>query len=123
MLSKQKLATLQEEVRTRQAVARACAPLQKRIARLEAKLAAAEKEWKDNPAKYKFELYMEEKKAEQAQPKPARAVSDYGVMFKMQHDGLDRWRKRFLGSPKDIELRALLHEMFTGTSTQALVIE
>lgn len=100
MLPKQKLAILQEEVRTRQAVARACAPLQKKIARLEAKLAAAEKEWKDNPAKYKCELHSEKQKA-------THALSDFGVMFKVQHDGLDNWRKRFLGSPKDIELTAL----------------
>jgi hypothetical protein len=85
---------------------------ERRIARLESRLEAAEKEWKDNPRRYAMELECESVVRRAARPAPVpkkveatHRVSAYGVMFKLRHDGLDNWRKKFLGSPKEAALR------------------
>jgi hypothetical protein len=77
---------------------------ERRIARLE----AAEKEWKDNPRRFAMELEFESVVRRAARPAPVskkdeatHRVSAYGVMFKLQDDGLDNWRTKFLGSPKE----------------------
>ena|ERR1700688_1262213 len=80
--------------------AQECMLLRNRLARLEARLAQAEKEWADNPAVYKFLLSLEAILGRTPRPKPVHGVSNAGVIFKLQHDGLDDWRKRFLGTEK-----------------------
>ena len=85
---------------------------ERRIARLEARLEAAEKEWRDNPRRYAMELEFESVVRRAARPAPVpkrdeatHRVSAYGVMFKLHHDGLDNWRTKFLGSWKKAALR------------------
>ena len=81
---------------------------ERRIARLE----AAAKEWKENPRRPEMELEVESVVRRAARPAPVpkndeatHRVSAYGVMFKLHHDGLDNWRTKFLGSPKEAALQ------------------
>jgi hypothetical protein len=143
----------------------------RRLAQLEARLEAAEQEWAANPAKYRLELFLEEKNSKEDDPdlrvaiinyarrhpqekqkeiarifgvslsrvssmcleaglrryrgpgsvgprKPRKIppppgnISAYGVTFEIKDDGLDDWRRRFLGSPNDIELQARYFSMY-----------
>jgi hypothetical protein len=77
--------------------------LEARVARLEAKLTAAEREWAKNPKKHADLLAMETSETN-IREEARYSTSEWGVKFRLMGDRLDDWRRRFLGSQREVAL-------------------
>jgi hypothetical protein len=63
-------------------------------------------EWAKNPKKYADLLAMETSKTN-IREEARYSTSEWGVKFRLMGDGLDDWRRRFLGSQREVAIATI----------------